>query len=236
MDEHQHGTFTLRELGQVLGVHNTAFYRHFRDKHELLRAVADRVLDDVASSAEGLSDPFDGVLVMCTTLRRALLSRPAAARVLAEGPARQRNELRLTENLLTLLRQTGLRDEDCVGAYHALIEYAVGSAVVDHPIASMPDGEREAVYRQWRASYLGLDAREYPQAVALSPAMYRGAGPQFEFGLRLMVDALRRRATPGAHPADTPERPGQGGRAAKGGRAGRGHAVDAPDRADPVRP
>jgi TetR/AcrR family tetracycline transcriptional repressor len=189
-----HGSFTLRDLGEALGVHNTADYRHFRDKQELLRAVADRVLADVAVCADDVSDPFEAVSLVCTTLRATLLERPAAARVLAEGPARQPNELRLTETLLNRLRQTGLDDRQCVDASHALIEYSVGSAVLDHPLASLPATERAQEYRRWRGDYLGLPTHDFPTLVAPAPLLYQGASDQFAFGLGLMLDSLRRLA------------------------------------------
>ena len=37
-------SFSLRALGEHLGVDPTAFYRHFSDKEDLLREVGDRAL------------------------------------------------------------------------------------------------------------------------------------------------------------------------------------------------
>ena len=184
--------FSLRELGEALGVHNTAFYRHFRNKNQLLLAAADLVLVDVTVGADKTNDPFDGVSMVCRAVRKALLARPAAARVLAQGPARQANELVLTECVIGLLRNTGLSDQDSVNAYHALVEFTVGSSVIDQPVASLPATEREDLYRRWRADYLGLDRIEFPNVVELAPRMYHSSGDQFEFGLRLMIDGLRR--------------------------------------------
>lgn len=186
--------FSLRELGAALGVHNTAFYRYFRDKNELLRAAADRILAPVADAAADIEEPFDGVVAIVTALREVLLGRPAAARVLAQGPARQINELRLTEEVLRLLREGGLSDQGAVDAYHALIEFAVGSSVIDQPVASLSAEERAETYRGWRADYLALDAAHFPHLLASASLMYRDASDQFTFGLRLMVDSLRRLA------------------------------------------
>lgn len=186
--------FSLRQLGDLLGVHNTAVYRHFRDKNELLRAAADRVLTDVPAAADGAAEPFAGVVSICLALRDALLARPAAARVLAQGPARRTHELRLTERVLGLLREAGLPAGLAVDAYHALVEYVVGASVIDQDLASRGPAEREDSYRRWRADYLGLDASQFPNLVELAPSMYHGADAQFEFGLRLMVDSLRRMA------------------------------------------
>lgn len=186
--------FSLRELGEALGVHNTAFYRHFRDKNQLLLAAADLVLVDVTAGADDLEDPFDAVGQICRSVRAALLSRPAAARVLAQGPARQANELALTERVLSLLREAGLSDQIAVNAYHALVEFAVGSSVIDQSVAALPETERADLYRRWRADYLGLDRAQFHHVVELAPLMYHSSDVQFEFGLDLMIEGLRRSA------------------------------------------
>ncbi len=183
--------FSLRELGAALGVHNTAFYRYFRDKNELLRAAADRILSPVADSAAGIDDPLDGVIAMITALRAVLLGRPAAARVLALGPARQIHELRLTEALLRLLQDAGLSEPISVHAYHALIEFGVGSSVIDQQMASLSPDVRSATYREWRSDYLRLDAAQFPRLRSCAELMYHDADEQFHFGLDLMVESLR---------------------------------------------
>lgn len=186
--------FSLRELGDQLGVHATAVYRHFKDKRQLLQAVADRTLAGVAGAGADLDDPFAAAEAVCLALRTALLQRPSATRVLSQGPTRQPNEIALTERLLGLMRRAGLSPEDSIDAYHALIEFAVGSAVIDQPLASLTDDERAAVYRRWRGDYLGLDEKSFPHLVALAPRMYRDASDQFTFGLTAMLEALRARA------------------------------------------
>ena len=186
--------FSLRELGAELGVHPTAMYRHFRDKQEILLAVADRALEGVAAAADQSTDPFEAAGLITRSLRKALLTRPSAARVLSSGPARQPNELELSDRLLGCLRAGGLGDLDAVDAYHTLIEYAVGSAVIDHPLWSLENDDRQATYRRWRADYLGLDASQYPNLVELAPRMYHDASDQFSYGLALILDSLQAKA------------------------------------------
>lgn len=189
---------SLRELGATLGVHPTAIYRHFRDKHELMSAVADRTLEGVAEAADGVPDPAAAIAAVMHALRGTLLAHPAAARVLAEGPTRRSNEVALTERVLGLLRALGLDDEDVVEGYHALIELTVGSAVIDQAVHALDDDQRDRTYRRWRADYLGLDAGRFPHLVALAPRMYGHAAGDFAYGLGLLLDSLARRAEPGA--------------------------------------
>ncbi|WP_088318996.1 TetR/AcrR family transcriptional regulator [Kineosporia sp. R_H_3] len=184
---------SLRDLGARLGVHPTAVYRHFPDKHELMCAVADRTLAGVCDVADGVADPVEALVAVLSALRGRLLSRPAAARVLAQGPTRRVNEVTLTERLLGLLRALGLPDADVARGYHAVVELTVGSAVIDQPVDALDAPGRAATYERWRADYLALDADRFPALVALAPALYRGAGEDFEFALRLLLEALARR-------------------------------------------
>lgn len=186
---------SLRDLGAALGVHPTAIYRHFRDKRELMTAVADRSLADVADAADGLADPGRAICAIMLALRRALLARPAAARVLAEGPTRRGNEIALTERVLGLLRELGLADQQVVQGYHALIELTVGSALIDQRVDALDESERQPTYAGWRADYLGLDPDRFPHLVSLAPLMYSGAAGDFDFALGLLLDSLRRLAS-----------------------------------------
>src|SRR5919108_3233672 len=60
VDEAGLDALTTRALGQRLGVDPTAVYRHFRNKDELLGALADRILassdSDQATSSHGDGD------------------------------------------------------------------------------------------------------------------------------------------------------------------------------------
>lgn len=186
---------TVRSLGEELDMHATAFYRYFRDKEELLRGVADLILGEVIEDLPTVNLAERGhalaaARVLTTRLRRVLVARPAAAEVLAQGPSRQPNELTFTEMLLGVLRAAGLDDVAATSIYHVLVEYAVGSARIDAPLANEGDREREAVYRRWRADYLALSAAEYPNATSLAPHMYAGADAQFERGLDLLFAGI----------------------------------------------
>ena len=187
---------SLRDLGARLGVHATAVYRHFPDKHELMCAVADRTLDGLADVAQDVEDPVEALVAVLAALRERLLSRPAAARVLAQGPTRRANEVALTERVLGLLTALGLDDADAARGYHAVVELTVGSAVIDQPVDAL-GAARAATYDRWRADYLGLDPTAFPHLTSLAPHLYRGAGEDFSFALRLLVEALARRGRQG---------------------------------------
>lgn len=187
---------TTRTVGDALGVHPTALYRHFRDMDELIREAADHILEGLVeptSEAEEL-DPFQAVLKLCLRLRNTLMTHPGAASGVASGPSRMPHERVFTERILELLSQAGLPDEHVVMAYHALIEFTVGSSAIDAP-GLAAETDEEARHRAWRADYLTASPEDFPVTVRVAPQLYPTQDAQFQYGLRALVEGLRSMVT-----------------------------------------
>jgi AcrR family transcriptional regulator len=183
---------TTRTVGEALQVHPTALYRYFRDMDELIREAADQILElpalETSHTEDG--DALNVMLDLCLRLRSALMSHPGAAGGVASGPSRMPHERALTERMLELLTRTGLSDEDVVLAYHALIEYTVGSAAIDAP-GRGTDPDEESRHRAWRADYLTASPENFPVTVRLASLLYPTQDTQFRYGLEMLVDGLR---------------------------------------------
>jgi TetR/AcrR family transcriptional regulator, tetracycline repressor protein len=185
---------TTRAVGEALQVHPTALYRHFRDMDEVVREAADHILEGLAqetSRAVG-RDALDVLCDLCLGLRSALMNHPGAASGVASGPSRMPHERALTERMLELLSRTGLSDEDVVLAYHAFIEYTVGSAAIDAP-GKDTDPDEESRHRAWRADYLTASPEDFPVTVRLASLMYPTQDAQFRYGLQVLVDGLQKK-------------------------------------------
>jgi AcrR family transcriptional regulator len=204
---------STRTIGEALDVHPTALYRHFRDMDELLREAADGIL---AGIADGVGDPgdsegpgavaaggdrpgdaLDAVAALCLRLRRVLMSHPGAAQVMASGPARMPNERVFTEKMLGLLSEAGLPDPEVTLAYHALIEYVVGSAAIDTAGTADSPEDVEARHRLWRAAYFAASPAEFPHTTRLAPLLYPSLDEQFAFGIDVLIAGLRGRTVKG---------------------------------------
>ena len=183
---------TVRRLGLTLGVDPTAFYRHFKDKAELLRAVADRIHRDVLIDLPSPHGAWQLVVrELCIRLRAAHVTRPDLAALISAGPPLQANEFLVTESLLTQLQRSGLADPQVALAYHALIELTIGSAAIDAPVAALSPDDRLAAYSAWRRVYAALDQRTFPASTTLSAHLYTDTAEQrFVFALELMIAGL----------------------------------------------
>lgn len=182
---------TLQRLGTELGVDATAFYRHFRDKDELMREAGDRMLADVMRGLPGGRSPRALVVEICVRLRSAHLRAPALAAAQRSGPPLTDAEFAITDGLLAALHAAGLAAKPAALAYHALIELTVGSAALDGPLARLDGSARTRVYRRWRSVYATLDPDEFPHAVAAAPGLYAGsADDRFRYALDRLLDGM----------------------------------------------
>ncbi len=181
--------FTLRSLGRELGVDATAVYRHFEDKDDLLLEVGDRAMAPVTRSFRSTDDAIADIKRLCKRLRSALIANPVVLPIVAAGPTRRDNELRITEIVLDALGRAGLSPKRRVIAYHAIIEYTLGSAWLDAPLATAR-ANRDTTYRRWRDDYLHLDFREFPATVSAAKDLYPSSNSVFEAGLDALLAGL----------------------------------------------
>lgn len=185
--------FTLRSLGRQLGVDPTAVYRHFADKDDLLLEVGDRSMAPVTRGFRSSDDCLGDITRLCRKLRKTLIENPVVLPIVAAGPTRRENELRITEIVLDALGRAGLPVKERVIAYHAIIEYTLGSAWLDAPL-SAAEADRADTYRRWREDYRHLDAGDFPATVSAAKDLYPSSNAVFEAGLEALLTGLTRAA------------------------------------------
>ena len=182
--------FSVRKLGEALDADPTAIYRHFRNKDELLRAIGDRSLAGLIDELPA-SSWRECIRELCIRIRAANLAQPALASLVRGAPPRHRNELLITETILTQLRRAGFETAAAARAYHAVIELTIGSAAIDSTVASLPAIKREQFYAEWRSDYAALDPVAFPHSVESAWALYPGsADGRFAYALDHLLDGL----------------------------------------------
>jgi TetR/AcrR family transcriptional regulator, tetracycline repressor protein len=196
---------TTRALGRRLGGDPTAIYRYFRSKEELLRALADRIVNGAQRpDAEGDGDLRGWIRGACLALRRALLAHPAMTPIVVRRPARGANTWAATEHALGLLRQAGFSDADAARAYQTLLFYTLGHAALEAPYAGLDPEQAADELAASRLMYQSLPASRYPNTNRVAPYLYGSLDEQFTYGLDRLLDGLgfpasRRPSPTGSH-------------------------------------
>jgi TetR/AcrR family tetracycline transcriptional repressor len=193
VDEAGLDALTTRALGQRLGVDPTAVYRHFRNKDELVNALADRIIGSGApppASTDGDGSPRGQLRAACLTLRRALLAHPAMTAIIVRRPPRGASTWAATEHTLGLLRQAGFDDGDAARAYQALLYYTLGHAMLEAPYTALDPAKAAAELTASRLMYQSLPASNYPNTAAVAHHLYGSLEEQFAYGLDRLLDGL----------------------------------------------
>lgn len=178
---------SLRRLGIELGADPTAVYRHFRNKEELLQAVADRLLKEVVDRLRPGGDWRRDLRTLALEARAVYLAHPRLARVIATSADPLPSNSRLAEHVLRALRKAGLSEREAALGFEALESYVAGTSSLDAEVD-------EDVLAGWRRSFASLPRREFPNAVAVARHLYRRSDEAFRFGLDLLLDAVAARA------------------------------------------
>jgi AcrR family transcriptional regulator len=111
---------SMRRVAQELDVWPMSLYRYFRDKDELVEALAESAAEEIAPSGDG---PWrDELGELLSAARRAFERNPGSARLLRDR--------RLRESGLTLLIRAGLTRAEALDAWDAAMAYAAGAAAV----------------------------------------------------------------------------------------------------------
>jgi AcrR family transcriptional regulator len=193
---------SMRKLGQALGVEAMSLYNHVANKGELITEMVNRVI-------EGFELPddeprWDEAIRRCAiSAHDLLIEHPWACR-LALVPSDVRTvggpRIRYMEWLLRRLREAGFSPELTYSAYHTLDSHIFGFTLwqLGHAEAARamvpPDGESVA---EWATRFIQQMRPQYPY-LAEHADQHMAAGArdgqhEFEFGLDLILDGLRRR-------------------------------------------
>ncbi len=173
---------SMRRLAQELDVWPMSIYRYFRDKDELLDALAATAAADVAPPRAGAS--WREQMRELLQQARSAMSADTASRLPRASLAP--NVLRLPEAGLTILTQAGFSKADATSAWRALWSYTFGFAT----FAVAPTWEE--AFRRTRSALAALPAEEYP-ALTTGADEFAAAfsrDEEFEHGLERLLDGL----------------------------------------------
>ena len=184
------GSLSMRKLGQALGVEAMSLYNHVASKDDLLDGIADHVLSQIDLPATG-SDWESAIWKYAISAHTALAAHPWACNLIMSIPRPLPARLRYMDSVLRCLRQAGFSAAATYHGYHALDSHILGFTLWEAGHAIKPE-EIAGL-----AAFLPvLTADGYPYLAEHAAQHLTGTGPQeqgeFEFGLRLIIDGLKR--------------------------------------------
>jgi AcrR family transcriptional regulator len=183
------GALTMRRLAARLGFSPMGLYRHVATKEELLRALADRYLADLAlPDTEGLAWQ-ETIVAVTSAIHRAFLAHSHLSEILAVQHVDALAVFRGSEAILDALTTAGMDDREAVRALDVLTSYAVGATQRKAELRGGSAAQAERLRR----------LRELPPGSF--PTIRKLAGElvtvdfehSFEDGLRLVIDGIERR-------------------------------------------
>ncbi|WP_192772151.1 TetR/AcrR family transcriptional regulator [Plantactinospora soyae] len=193
---------TLRRLAQHHDVTPMALYRHFRDKDELLDAVAERLLAAVVLPEPSDAPWHEQIRDLLAAILAALSPHPNAAgltlhRIFASEPG-----LTLAERTFALLAEAGFSADQTAEIGSQMISSLIAIVAPDPATTENSDPEaRDEQFRAKRAALAALSPRRYPHVVAAADTLVHCAAGQRDqvLAVHLIVAGIR-----AVRPADFP--------------------------------
>ena len=152
VDADEMNDITMSRLGRELDADPSAVYRHFRNKDELLLAMADVMLEETMTGFVEGDAPIDNLRRMSWTLRRSYLRRPGLAREVASRFTGGRAEAEAVRHMLNDMHELGYDDDAAIARVRALAEMTLGHIIMTCEMLMLP-GQAQAFEYEMGRSY-----------------------------------------------------------------------------------
>ncbi|MFF9147542.1 TetR/AcrR family transcriptional regulator C-terminal domain-containing protein [Streptomyces sp. NPDC014861] len=188
-------SLTLRRLGTDLGVNHTAVLRHFSDKDEILRGLAEQLVNRALEGFEPAANWRATLTAMARRIRAACVAHPGVAVLVATRVSRREGEFRGAEAVVAALREAGFEDRDAARYYRALADTALAAGAYEAAFANLDPASLKGDREAWRREYLLASPAAYPNLAAVAPFLADIDEEEiFETTLGLILDAVELRS------------------------------------------
>jgi AcrR family transcriptional regulator len=155
-------SFSVRKLAAALGTDSSSLYRHFRNKTELLRAVADRVLVTAMAGYHPEGDWRARITTLALRLREAFGRQPPVAAIWGRYASGGAGSRLVMDEVLQALRSSGLPDERIPAHYHRIAVLITALIAAEAGVSSLTRTEHEQGLELFRVAVLGADPERFP--------------------------------------------------------------------------
>ena len=189
-------SLSMRKLGRKLGVEAMSLYNHCQNKVDMLDGMVDIVFGEIDLPANGV-DWQIAMRQRAISARQALLRHPWAIGLMESRAAPGPKTLRHHDSVLGSLRKAGFSIDMAAHAYSILDGYIYGFTLTELTLP-FSNSEGTAAVAEIAGNILeGFKPGEYPYLaeMAIDRATKPGYnyGDEFEFGLDLILDGIKRR-------------------------------------------
>lgn len=159
IDEQGLEALTMRSLGEALGAHGTAVYRHFASRDELVNAVMNKVAEQMAGAMTvDEPDPRARLLSLMLAVREGLSAHPNLVSTVVNSTGTVAGATALSYSMIGALEEMGLHGRSLALSLQMIESYLVGATAFD--FAGAPE---HLEIRRQRRQFIG-----HPELVALS--------------------------------------------------------------------
>jgi AcrR family transcriptional regulator len=195
LDEDGIEGFSLPKLGRALGADQTAVYRHFASKDDIVLALADRLIEEAMTGFGPRECWVDTLTDMALRLRRTYLAHPAAASICAyrttQGPA----EIRTVDIIIGAMFSAGFDGAEAALMYRAVGDFALGWAGVAASFLALDERLQQNDRLAWTRAYLAVSRAEHPNIWQIRTDLPEVDDEEIStMILSLVIDGLVRRA------------------------------------------
>ncbi len=185
------GALTVRRLGLELGVDPTAFYRHFRDKDELLLALSDRIIGMTLERITPVEDWRDMLRGIVREARVMNLRYPAVTSLtfarITGGPA----ERQMVETIVDTISRAGLPPDQTALYYRAIVDAMLSLTGQTAAEANLEPAVRAKDETAWTRIYGLLPQTEFPATRAHALELAQVSDEQvFDAVIDAVIDAV----------------------------------------------
>jgi TetR/AcrR family tetracycline transcriptional repressor len=188
VDEEGAEAVSMRKLAHRLGVDPMSLYNHVGGKDALLDGIAEVLLAAIPAPPAGATSLRESMTALARAFRTAMLEHPRAAPLVLTRRLASLTALAPTEAVLGPLLAAGHPPERAVHGLRAVLAFLIGTLMREVSAAPTFSGT-DADGRRRRLA--DLEASGLPAVVAAAPHLaVCDHEAEFEFGLRILLDAL----------------------------------------------
>jgi len=187
---------TFQALGNELGAHATAVYRHFRDKDEFLLEVIDTLRDrSYGDTLVSTGDWREDLRAIATSIRQHYLRYAPFAQEMSVRSTHRKAEFGNVEFALDALHRAGLSSEDAVLYMRLFGNYVRAMSSFEAAVTCLDPELRAKDRVQMQVGSLALEPEQFPNLVQAASSLLAFDDPRvFDVGLEAILDAIQAHA------------------------------------------